>query len=178
MMAQADSTFLIDTPERLRAISEPLRQRLLHAFAEPATVKDASVQLGEPVTKLYHHVDQLHTAGLIRLVSEARRRAVTERTFHAVARRFAVSRGAFAAGADTIETERATLARAALDTMLETSNNVEGAFRMVRSAARLSPERLQQVEAELFRLIKEFEEPTAPIVDFLLLTTVKADPEG
>ena len=79
--------FSVESAAQLRALSDPLRQRLLGAFAEPATVKAAAAALGAPVGRLYHHVDQLAAAGLIQVVSERRKRATTERTFQAVARR-------------------------------------------------------------------------------------------
>ena len=45
--AAADSeprlgTFLIETPEQLRALAEPLRQSLLEQFCRPATIKAAA----------------------------------------------------------------------------------------------------------------------------------------
>jgi predicted transcriptional regulator len=69
-------TFLIETPEQLRAVADPLRQRLLQAFAEPKPIRQAAADMGESLTKLYRHVDQLLAAGLIRVAREERRRAV------------------------------------------------------------------------------------------------------
>jgi predicted transcriptional regulator len=44
--------------------------------SEPKSIKGAALEIGEPVTKLYHHVDQLERAGLIEVVEETRRRSV------------------------------------------------------------------------------------------------------
>jgi hypothetical protein len=87
-----EQPFLVDTPERLKALADPLRQRLLTAFVQqPGTVKAVAARLGEPVTKLYRHVDQLVAAGFLRVAEEQRRRGVIERTFEATAFRFVVA---------------------------------------------------------------------------------------
>src|ERR1700733_12536600 len=98
MTDEPAETFLVETAEQLRALSEPLRQRLLEQFVSGATIKQAAARLGQPPTRLYHHVDQLLAAGLIKVVSEEKRRSVIERTFQTAARRFAVSPSAFASG--------------------------------------------------------------------------------
>src|SRR5207237_8808197 len=45
-------TFLVETPEQLKALAEPLRQSLLEQFCQPATIKAAAAKLGVPVTRL------------------------------------------------------------------------------------------------------------------------------
>ena len=45
-------------------------------------------RLGEKPTKLYHHVDTLEAAGLIKLVKTKRKRGTVEKYFEAVAERF------------------------------------------------------------------------------------------
>jgi hypothetical protein len=83
-----DDTIIVDTPQRLRALADPLRQRLLAAFSpHPMTVKAVAGQLGEPVTKLYRHIGLLVDAGFLRVVAEQRRRGAIERTFVSAAQR-------------------------------------------------------------------------------------------
>lgn len=158
---------MIETPEQLRAVSDPMRQRLLQGFAEARTIKQAAARLGEPVTKLYHHVDRLLEAGLIRVVREEKRRAATERTFQASAPRFAVSPSAFAAG--DRNAARDGVARGAVEELLGNAADEEGAFRLMRSSARLSEASVQKLEAEIARLIGELESPAATPVSLLLL---------
>jgi predicted ArsR family transcriptional regulator len=75
--------------QQVRLLSDPLKLRLLQAFAENAgTTKEVAAELGESVTKLYRHVDALHDAGLLEIVSERQKRGAIERTFRAVAKRF------------------------------------------------------------------------------------------
>jgi hypothetical protein len=162
-------TFLVETAEQLRALSEPLRQRLLEQFAQGATIKQAAARLGQPPTRLYHHVDQLHAAGLIRVTKEEKRRSVIERTFQAVARRFAVSPTAFAPG-ENRASERERVARSTLEEMLSGAQEGEGAFRMLRTRARLNQAGRERLESELGRLLHELNDPAAEPVDLMMLS--------
>src|SRR3982751_652508 len=68
--------------EQMRALSHPLRIRLLELFAEcPRTTKQAAEALGEAPTKLYHHVAALERAGLVRLRETRQNRGTTEKYF-------------------------------------------------------------------------------------------------
>jgi DNA-binding transcriptional ArsR family regulator len=167
-------TFLIETPEQLRAISDPLRQRLLQAFAEPLPVREAAARLGEPLTKLYHHVDQLLVAGLIRVAREERKRALVERYFQSNASRFAVVPSAFGGEVD-LEARREALARTSLEELLDSAATGEGNLRLARSAARLNTSGLERLEAEVGRLLQELEDPSAPQVDVLLISARRDD---
>jgi DNA-binding transcriptional ArsR family regulator len=86
-----DDTFVIDKPEQLKALADPLRQRLLNAFCcNPATTKQVARQLGEKPTRLYHHVDLMEKAGLIRLVETRQNRGTIEKYYQAAAHSFVV----------------------------------------------------------------------------------------
>lgn len=170
--AAADSeprlgTFLIETPEQLRALAEPLRQSLLEQFCRPASIKTAAAKLGVPVTRLYHHVDQLLAAGLIRVAREEKRRAVSERYFQAVARRFAVSPAAFGGGSRI--DERGRIARAYLEELLAGGDTGEGAFRLMRTKARLTDDARATLENEIARLLGELSDPDAPLIDLMMV---------
>lgn len=82
--------------ETVRLLSDPLKLRLVQAFADSAkTTKQVAAELGERVTKLYRHVDALHESGLIEVVDEKQKRGTIERTFQAVARRFEADHSLF-----------------------------------------------------------------------------------
>ena len=161
-------TFLVETPEQLKALAEPLRQSLLEQFCEPATIKQAAARLGVPVTRLYHHVDQLLAAGLIRVAREEKRRAVSERFFQAVARRFAVNPSAFGGDGSRAD-ERGRIARAYLEELLAVGDAGEGAFRLMRTRARLTDAGRARLESEIARLLQELADPDAPLVDLMLI---------
>src|SRR5436305_2339439 len=75
--------------EQMRALSHPLRLRLLELFAErPRTTKQAAEALGEPTTKLYHHVAALERAGLVRLRETRQNRGTTEKYFEVTQSQF------------------------------------------------------------------------------------------
>jgi DNA-binding transcriptional ArsR family regulator len=91
----AESYVLRELAE-LRALADPLRQRLLRAFAaKPQTTKQVAHSLKESPTKLYHHVDTLAQAGLLRLVRTQQKRGTLERYYQAAAKQFAVHHNIF-----------------------------------------------------------------------------------
>ena len=91
----ADSYVLRELAQ-VRALTDPLRQHLLRAFAgEPQTTKQVAHALKENPTKLYHHVDKLASAGLLRLIRTQQKRGTTERYYQATAKQFAVHRDVF-----------------------------------------------------------------------------------
>jgi DNA-binding transcriptional ArsR family regulator len=73
----------------LRALAHPLRLRVLERFAEqPRTTKQVALLLGEPPTRLYHHVAALERAGLLRLTETRKNRGTVEKWYEAVVRSF------------------------------------------------------------------------------------------
>ena len=81
---------------QMKALSDPLRQRLLRAFAAaPQTTKQVAHCLKENPTKLYHHVETLVQARLIKLVETRQKRGTTERYYRAAAKQFSVDRNIF-----------------------------------------------------------------------------------
>ena len=84
-------TYTIRSLDQLKILSDPLRMRLLEAFIlTPGTTKKVAESLGEPPTKLYHHVDALERAGLIELRSTRQNRGTLEKHYGAVAEAFRV----------------------------------------------------------------------------------------
>ena len=73
----------------LRALAHPLRLRIIEVFAEaPRTTKQVADLLGQPPTRLYHHVAALERAGLLRLKETRKNRGTVEKWFEATARTF------------------------------------------------------------------------------------------
>jgi len=78
--------------DQVRALAHPLRLRLMELFArQPCTAKQAAELLGEPPTRLYHHVAALERAGLIRLRETRQNRGTTEKYFEATTTRHIAS---------------------------------------------------------------------------------------
>lgn len=90
------TTYLIRDLEQLKLLADPLRLRLVRAFAEaPRTTKQVAESLGEKPTRLYHHVAQLEEAGLLELVGTRPVRGTTEKYYRSVGRAFAASPALF-----------------------------------------------------------------------------------
>lgn len=85
------STHVIRSERQLKAVAEPLRLRLLLAFAgRPRTIKEVARELGERQGRLYHHVEVLEKAGMLEIASTRPVRGAIERSYVAVATRFSV----------------------------------------------------------------------------------------
>jgi DNA-binding transcriptional ArsR family regulator len=89
-------SFVLREIAQIKALADPLRQRLLREFAQsPQTTKQVANTLKENPTKLYHHVETLAQAGLLKLVRTQQKRGTTERYYQAAGKQFAVHRNIF-----------------------------------------------------------------------------------
>jgi len=84
----------------LRALAHPLRLRILELFAEgPKTTKRVAELLGEPPTRLYHHVAALERAGLLQLKETRKNRGTVEKWYESISRTIgSISEGGRARG--------------------------------------------------------------------------------
>ncbi len=74
---------------QMRALAHPLRLRVLELFAEqPRTTMQVALLLGQPPTRLYHHVNALERAGLLHLRETRPNRGTTEKWYEAAAQSF------------------------------------------------------------------------------------------
>jgi DNA-binding transcriptional ArsR family regulator len=88
------STYVLRNLKQVRVLASPTRLRILEAFGQSVmTTKQMALHLGEKPTRLYHHVDALEEAGLVRLVRTKKNRGTTEKYYAAVAKEFMVDRG-------------------------------------------------------------------------------------
>lgn len=72
----------------LRALAHPLRLRMMELFAEsPKTTKQVAGLLGQPPTRLYHHVAALERAGLLVLTEKRQNRGAVEKWYTGAADR-------------------------------------------------------------------------------------------
>jgi len=70
--------------KRISAVAHPIRLAVLRmAESEPVSASEVAVALGEPLGTVAYHVRVLHTAGLIELVSEERKRGSIESFYRA-----------------------------------------------------------------------------------------------
>lgn len=78
-------TYEIKDLAQLRVLADPLRVRILEALCEERTTKQVADLLGEPPTRLYHHVEKLHGVGLIEQTRTNQKRGTIEKYYRAVA---------------------------------------------------------------------------------------------
>ena len=141
--------------EQVRLLSDPLKLRLLQAFAESAkTTKQTAAELGESVTKLYRHVDALHDVGLLEVVEEKQKRGTIERTFRAVAQRFEADHSLFS---DAESNEGTDVAREMLrvseaeilDVLAKAHDDDEEQAIVMRIRGKATPEKIAELRATL-----------------------------
>lgn len=82
-----DEMIVVNAPEQLRALADPLRATLLELLLErAATVTEMARAVDRPKSTVAYHVNLLVGAGLLRVVRTRRVRALEERYYGRVAR--------------------------------------------------------------------------------------------
>lgn len=94
--AVPDGTLTLTELDQVWALADPLRLRMLGAFAEERTTRQVAEVLGEKPTRLYHHLKALASAGLVRKTRTRRNRGTLETYYRAVAGRFRAEPALFA----------------------------------------------------------------------------------
>jgi DNA-binding transcriptional ArsR family regulator len=95
-MPKAD-VYTLKTLDQVKVLADPLRVRILESLCEERTTKQVADFLGERPTKLYHHVDALEKAGVIRLTRTRQNRGTLEKYYLAIARAFRMDPQIFSA---------------------------------------------------------------------------------
>lgn len=73
---------------QIKVLADPLRMRILELLGEERTTKQVAGILGQPPTRLYHHVAALERVGLVRLARTRQSRGAVEKYYVAVAKAF------------------------------------------------------------------------------------------
>src|SRR5262245_41605335 len=80
--------------QELRALAHPLRLRLVEEFAgTPRTTMQVPAAMGEPPTRLYHHVNALERAGILTLARTRQVRGTTEKYYEVARKQFGARTG-------------------------------------------------------------------------------------
>lgn len=148
-------THKIKDLDQVRLLADPLKLRLLQAFAESAkTTKQVAAELGESVTKLYRHVDALHDSGLLEVVEEKQKRGTIERTFRAVAQRFEADHSLFSdapgdEGADAAREMLRVSEAEILNVLASAHDDDEEQAIIMRIRAKATPEKIAELRETL-----------------------------
>jgi DNA-binding transcriptional ArsR family regulator len=176
------SVYRVTQIEQVKALADPLRQRILGWLAKQArTTKQVAQLLGENPTKLYHHVDLLERAGLIHLVETRPNRGTVEKYYRAAAGRFAIARSVFShmpsAAEDPIESMFRTVFDATLDEIRESvaeklidPKSKQPPAVLVRGQIQPTPTQLKDLQARIQNWIDSVEANCAPAAPTFGLT--------
>lgn len=148
--------------QELRALAHPLRLRLIEFFAdEPRTTMQVAALMGEPPTRLYHHVNALEKAGILKLERTRQVRGTTEKYFKVARRRIGVARSSDATPRSraalrdvatmVFDEARAELLAAIADRTRLTKETAPVALRMILS---VPPSHQQRVRKRIMALIR------------------------
>jgi len=170
--AEPADVLTIDNLETLRLLTEPLRMRVMSAFADsvgtPLTVKQLSAQLELRPTRLYYHVNLLEEHGLLRVASSRVVSGITEKSYIVAARSITLDPALLKVSAAGREATAATVMALMQATATEIAESIETAagqsdaelrqMRIGKSGAHLSPGGHAEFLKRLNDLIEEFEE--------------------
>lgn len=154
---------IVSDPKQLKALSDPLRTRIIRILAEhEATNQQLADAVNEPQAKVLHHVRALLDAELIRLVDQRIKGGNVEKYYRATARLYGFRPG---------PEETAPLAGAVFESVTQEIVASTTLWPDVPPSwegrrARLDSERLAEFNERLRELIAEYwGEPEAPADD-------------
>lgn len=120
---EQDDLFIIDTLDKLKVISDPLRTKMLmNLIKQEYTGQQLAELLGIPKTKIYFHIKELQKHGIIQIVKEEEKNAIIQKFYKAVARRFIPS-DELLPSHELIETSRQVF----METLVTTRKEIEQA---------------------------------------------------
>lgn len=148
----------IDDPAVLAALYDPIRYRIFRALETPRSMAELADEIGRPANRLYYHVRLLVEAGLVRQVGTRPSGRHTERVYGRAAARIRFT-GDVAPGAGT-----GLLGAIAdeLDTAIGHARETDPGM-VSYHVVSLTPERAQELQAQLRALIDEYEGENAPL---------------
>lgn len=161
---------VISDVETLRALSDPLRLRILEvltgAIDEAFTVKRIAVAVGSSPTRLYHHINLLVERGLVVPAGQRVVSGIIETSYRAGQRRLRLDRALLAADAPAMHDTLVTIFDGARDDIerslragvASTASDAppERKLLLARGLARLGPEQVAGIHARLTALFEEF----------------------
>jgi DNA-binding transcriptional ArsR family regulator len=191
-----DRERLISDVETLKALSDPLRLKILEAMVarsdEPWSVKELAAALGVPQTRLYHHVDLLLERDLVRVTGQRVVSGIIETRYRVAALAFRLDHKLLAAdvdgtsGASTVVATVLNAAREDLEAVLRETGagpaDPEAPNRplLTRGLAHLTDARAGEFRSRLQDLVAEFDaDPPGPATKaYGLLLALYASPSA
>jgi len=178
---QPAAEYVISDVETLKAISDPLRIRMLETMVARKhdlwSVKELAAQLEVPQTRLYHHVELLLERGLIRLAQQRIVSGIIESRYRVAALSFRLDSSLLSGGSPAAEEASRDLMQGIFDSAREevieairsylsghpgadlTGDHEGDPERPVlsRGMAMLPPARAAEFKTRLFDLMREYD---------------------
>jgi len=156
-----DDEYLVSAPLQLKAVSNPLRMRMLEQLIDqPRTATQLGAVLDMAPSRAHYHVKQLEAAGLCRMVEQREHAGILEKYYRAVAGRFRLA-GTLTTGPGEAEPVDAEVEEAVRGYVRRLQQGAGGAGQeqMVwqELTLRLSPQRYERMLARLRALLLEFD---------------------
>lgn len=170
VVAERADVLTIDNLDTIRLLADPLRMRVMSAFADrsdtPLTVKQLAAQLDLRPTRLYYHVNLLEQHGLIQVASSRVVSGIIEKSYIAAARSINIDQallkvspaGREAAAASIIALMQATAGEIAesLEVAAGAADDDRRQMHIGKSGAYLTPEAHAEFFKRLNELLDEF----------------------
>lgn len=140
----------------LRALAHPLRLRMMELFAEsPKTTMQVAGILGQPPTRLYHHVAALERSGLLVLKEKRKNRGTVEKWYVGVAQQIRGTGGRSpAAGRRTRRAVAATVFEQAKQEVLAIPAGAKQAALVGRLVIAARPSQIPAIRKRLFDTVQ------------------------
>src|ERR1043165_1128111 len=140
----------------LRALAHPLRLRMMELFAEsPKTTKQVAELLGQPPTRLYHHVAALERAGLLVLTETRPNRGAVEKWYTGVSQQLQdAGRANRAAGRHSRRAVVATVLEQAKQEMMAIPAGAKESALLARLVVVAPPGKIPAIRQRLFDTVQ------------------------
>jgi DNA-binding transcriptional ArsR family regulator len=157
---------VVSDPAALKALADPLRLRILEVLSthpdQLFTVKELAAELGQPVTKLYHHMKLLAASELVRDAETRVVSGIVEHRYGCAQRTIKLDEGMFGAPGfrDASAASAASIVEQARDGLARYLSRSDADFERVslgRALPRLTADEAVEVREALERVIDEIE---------------------
>jgi DNA-binding transcriptional ArsR family regulator len=170
-------SYALSSLDQIKAMSHPLRVRILGTLCQERTTKQVAELLGEKPTKLYHHMEALEKVGLVELSRTRRNRGTLEKYYVAVARTVHMDPRLFQATGSRSRGKRNEALRNMLSTIFNTTSaelnrlidqgNVKGSLEeegiLSFLEIRGSKKQLGELKDKLKKLVQALTDPSEPL---------------
>lgn len=161
-----EDLLVIDTPELVQVIYDPLRSRILRHLVTPMSVKQLANELRTPVSRLYYHVHLLEEHGLVAIADQQLSRTKLERVYVSRYHSYKLARSLqdlpVASSNGLLVGQFEDIAEEYMDAFATWDDSVQAYSSVRNRSKRLRPDRLRRYVARAAALFEEYFGSEAP----------------